>query len=339
MKNIKLALLGVGNPIADSLLEVLSERQFAAANICTLSANPYDDEPAALGSTTLEMKALEGLDIAGIDIIFITGEQEETVSALKTAVDAANSKVFCIDCRNQNTIDNSITVAAKVNPNLLKDLEGGAWIRCAHPSALVLSTIATELGRKHALTEAEMVSLRPVSSAGKAGVEALASQTGKMLNGLKVEHGPFSDQMAFNVLAQTSPILESGSSAEEVLISTQVKDLMGDGAFPLDVTCIQVPVFYAQSEVLTLRFEHPVSAAEVTTILSKIPDVKIAKAGKTEPSPAYRKLARDFINVGRVRVASDNDRKVNMWCVTDNLRKGIAISAMDIAEILIKSYL
>jgi len=339
MKNCKIAILGADSPVAETLLEVLSEGDYRAENICTLSANPYEDEPVSMGTKTLAVKPLENVDLNEIDIVFITGETEETVNSFKAEIAESEHAVYCIDCRNENVIDDAITIAAKVNPERLAGLAAGAWIRCAHPSSMVFARIASALSEKHIVSSAELVSLQPVSSIGKAGIQTLAGQTGKMLNGLKFEHAPFSDQIAFNVLPQTSEILDSGFSREEQLIQNQAKALLDRESFSLNVTCIQVPVFYAQSDSITLRIENSVSVAEVNAILSTLSDIKLYKAGKVEPSPAHRKLARDLINVGRVRVSDDGECRVNLWCVTDNLRKGVANNAIDIAEILIKSYL
>jgi len=177
-----------------------------------------------------------------------------------------------------------------------------------------------------------------VSSLGREGVKELARQTAELLNARPLEPRLFDRQIAFNLLAQVGAVDGEGHSAIERRIFAEVQALLGERIGPLNVTCIQAPVFFGDSLSVTLQCAEPVDLAAVTRVLDATKGIEWVGEGDY-PTVVGDALGQDETYVGRVRAGQADPCQVNLWIVSDNVRKGAALNAVLLGELLIKHYL
>jgi aspartate-semialdehyde dehydrogenase len=179
-----------------------------------------------------------------------------------------------------------------------------------------------------------------VSGAGKDAVEELAGQTAALLNGKPVTPRVMPKQIAFNCLPHIDRFQDNGYTKEEMKMVNETKKIMGDDAIAVTATCVRVPVFFGHSESVNVETEKKLSAREARHLLEKAPGIKVVDDPTHNKYPlAIDAAGSDEVYVGRLRDDESVENGLNMWIVSDNIRKGAATNAIQIAEILIREYL
>lgn len=333
----KLAIVGVNSPVGEVLLQLLGEKEIACDELHVLAPEPLEEEAVKFARKTLSCEQLADFDFSSVDIVFFVDDQD---LAADYAGPAADAGAFVVDCSPHfRDAEDVPLVVPEVNGEVLESLGRGTLIASPSPSSIFLALVLKPLMASVTLTRVVISSLQPVSAQGKAGIDELAGQTARLLNGVPAKPAVFPQQVAFNLLPQTSTLSPEGYSGEEMDLLHQTKRLLGQPAFSLNPTCIQAPVFYAHSEIISIEAQEPLSANEVTAMLSRAPGLKLARINRGGPSAVKDATGQDAVTVGRIRQSMDNEREINLWCVGDNLRKGAALNAVQIAEILIKTHL
>lgn len=333
----KLAIVGANSAVGEVLLQLLADRQLAFDELHILAPDPHDEEEVRFKRKTLRCEALADFDFGGVDIVFFVDDRD---LAADYAGPAADAGAYVVDCSPHfRDAEDVPLVVPEVNGEILDNVERGTLIASPAPSSILLALVLKPLMATAKLTRVAVSSLEPVSTQGKAGVDELAGQTARLLNGMPAGATVFPQQVAFNLLPQTSDLSPEGYSAEELDLLHQTRRLLGEPGFSLNPTCIQAPVFYAHSEIISIEAEQALTVADVTAALSRAPGIKLARPGKGGPSAVQDATGQDVVMVGRIRQSMDNEREINLWCVGDNLRKGAALNAVQIAEILIKTHL
>lgn len=332
-----LAIVGANSAVGEILLQVIGEKKIAYDVFYALSPDPHEEERATLNNKALPSAALADFDFSRADIVFFVDDQGLAADYASQASDAG---AFVLDCsphfRNAEDVP---LVVPEVNGDLLAGLERGTLIASPSPASIFLSLVLKPLMAAATLSRVTICSMQPVSTQGKQGVDELAGQTARLLNGMKPEPKVFLKQVAFNLLPQTSSLSGEGYSGEEIDLLNETKKLLDYPTFSLNPTCIQAPVFYSHSEVISVEADRPLSAAEATALLSRAPGLKLSRKTDGGPTPVQDATGENAVLVSRIRQSLDNDHEINLWCVGDNLRKGAALNAVQIAEILIKTYL
>lgn len=332
-----LAIVGANSAVGKILLQIIDEKDIAYDSLTVLSLDPLEEARVALNNKTLPAKALADYDFSTSDIVFFVDDEGLAAGHANRAADAG---AFVVDCSPHfRGADDVPLVVPEVNGHLLEGLEPGALIASPSPASIFLALILKPIMSAATISRVTVCSLQPVSGQGKPGVDELAGQTARLLNGMPAEPKIFPKQVAFNLLPQTSQLSAEGYSAEEIDLMGDTKKLLGHPAFLLNPTCIQAPVFYAHSEVISVEADGPLSAAAVTTLLSRAPGLKLSRKNDAGPTAVQEASGENPVIVGRIRQSLHNDREINLWCVGDNLRKGAALNAVQIAEILIKTHL
>ena len=180
-----------------------------------------------------------------------------------------------------------------------------------------------------------------VSGAGANGVEELAQQTAELLNGRDAECKTFTRQIAFNALPQIDVFLDNGYTKEEMKMVWETQKIFADDNIRISATCVRIPVFYGHSEAVQIETVKPISEQEVRALLEKAPGVLVMDERKDGgyPTAVHESAGQDAVFVGRIREDISITNGINLWVVSDNLRKGAALNSVQIAEELIKSYL
>lgn len=333
----KLAVVGANSAVGEILLQLIEERQLDYAALHVLSPDPHEEEQVRVNKKNVTAQAIAGFDFGSVNLVFFV---DEAGLAAEYAQMAADAGAFVIDCSPHfRQAEDVPLVVPEVNGELLEGLEPGSLVASPSAASIFLSLVLKPLMAKVNLTRVSVCSMHPVSEHGKPGVDELAGQTVRLLNGLGADASVFPKQIAFNLLPQTSALSGQGYSGEEMDLLSETKRLLDYPDFRLNPTCIQAPVFYAHSEVISIEADRALSPDEASAILSKAPSLKLSRKRDGGPTAVQDASESDFVTVGRVRQSLDNDQEINLWCVGDNLRKGAALNAVQIAELLLKNHL
>ena len=180
-----------------------------------------------------------------------------------------------------------------------------------------------------------------MSGTGKEAIDELAGQTARLLNGMDPEIKVYPKQIAFNVLPQIDVFMDNGYTKEEMKMVWETKKIFADNDIVVNPTCVRVPVFYSHSEAVHIETKSPISVEEAHALLNKAPGVKVMDKRENGgyPTAVGEGTDHDEVWVGRVRKDISHPNGLNLWIVSDNLRKGAALNSIQIAEELIKNYL
>ncbi len=180
-----------------------------------------------------------------------------------------------------------------------------------------------------------------VSGTGKKGIDEVAKQTAKLLNGQPIETAVYPKQIAFNVLPQIDVFMDNGYTKEEMKMVWETQKILGDSTVKVNATAVRVPVFYGHSEAVHVETREKIDAESVRNLLFKAPGVKVLDERKNGgyPTAVTESSGHDEVFVGRIRDDISHPHGIDMWIVGDNVRKGAALNSVQIAEILVKNYI
>jgi aspartate-semialdehyde dehydrogenase len=180
-----------------------------------------------------------------------------------------------------------------------------------------------------------------VSGTGKKGIDEVAAQTARLLNGQPIESKVYPKQIAFNVLPQIDVFLDNGYTKEEMKMVWETQKILGDSAVKVNATAVRVPVFYGHSEAVHIETLKKIDAHAVRLLLEKAPGVKVLDERKNGgyPTAVTESSGHDDVFVGRIRDDISHPQGIDLWVVGDNVRKGAALNSVQIAEVLVKNYI
>lgn len=332
----KLAIAGANSAVGEALIQLLEEKQFSYSSLHILAPDPQEEEQVRVNKKHINAEAIDGFDFASVHLVFFVDDQG---LASQYAQSAADAGAFVIDCSAHfRQAEDVPLVVPEVNGHLLDSLAPGTLIASPSAASVFLSLVLKPLMAKVKLKRVSVCSMHPVSEQGRRGVDELAGQTVRLLNGLSAEVDVFPRQVAFNLLPQTSALSEQGHSAEELDLLSETRRLLNQPDLNLNPTCIQAPVFYAHSLAISLEADRALAPAEVTAILSKAAGLRIHRKSDGGPAAVQDASGAELVSIGRIRQSLANEQEINLWCVGDNLRKGAALNAVQIAEILLKTH-
>ena len=191
------------------------------------------------------------------------------------------------------------------------------------------------------ITRINVATYQAVSGTGKEAISELANQTAALLNGQSIKSEVYPKQIAFNVLPQIDVFLENGYTKEEMKMVWETRKIFEDEAIMVNPTAVRVPVFYGHSEAVHIETRDKISVERVLELLSTADGVTVLDERKDGgyPTAVTEGVNSDPVYVGRIREDISHEKGINMWVVSDNVRKGAALNSVQIAEILIKEYL
>ena len=332
-KQFNIAVVGATGAVGETMLAILAERRFPAANVIALASERSAGNLLAFGDDELEVQDLAGFDPTGIDIaLFSAGgsisKQYAPQFAAKGAVVIDNSSAF----RYEADVP---LVVSEVNPEAIKNRPRGiiANPNCSTMQMLVaLKPIHDAFG----ITRINVATYQSVSGAGRSAMEELGRQTAQLLNFQGAAPEKFPVQIAFNLIPHIDEFLDNGYTREEMKLVWETRKILGDDSIQVNPTAVRVPVFYGHSEAVNVETREPVTAAAVRELLRKAPGVEVVDAPRAGgyPTPVTHASGQDPVYVGRIRQDESHPRAVNLWIVADNIRKGAALNAVQIAELI-----
>src|SRR6478752_3722155 len=329
----RVAVVGATGNVGREMLNILAERAFPADEVIALASRRSQGTEVSFGDRTLKVKALEHFDFSSIDICLMSAGS--AVSKEWSPKIAASGAVV-IDNSSCWRYDSDVPlIVPEVNADAVTGFRKRGIIANPNCSTAQLVVALKPLHDKAKITRVVVATYQSVSGAGKDGMDELDRQT-KAIYSLQ-EAGPkkFPKRIAFNVIPHIDVFMEDGYTKEEWKMVVETKKIL-DPKIKLTATCVRVPVFISHSEAVNVEFATPLSADEARDILRSAPGClvidKQEDGGYITPHEA---AGEDATYISRIREDSTVENGIAFWCVSDNLRKGAALNAIQIAEVLI----
>jgi len=334
----KVAVVGATGAVGHELLSVLAEREFPVSEVVALASDRSAGRQVSFGEeATLTVKPLESYDFRGTDIaLFSPGAPVSKVFAPK----AAAAGCVVIDNTSQFRMDHDVPlVVPEVNPQAIAGYAKRGII--ANPNCSTIQMVVA-LKPLHTLAKVKRVvvsTYQSVSGAGKEAMDELFEQTRGIYVHDPIKKEQFTKQIAFNCIPHIDVFMEDGETKEEWKMAVETRKIL-DPDIAVTATCVRVPVFISHGEAVTVEFERPITAEQARQALKKAPGVTVIDHRADEGYVTQAEAAGDDpVFVSRIRQDRTVPHGLSFWCVSDNLRKGAALNAVQIAEVLARDYL
>jgi aspartate-semialdehyde dehydrogenase len=329
----KVAVVGATGNVGREMLEILAERRFPADEVVAVASRSSQGVEVSFGDKTLKVKALDHCDFSDIDICLMSAGG--AVSKEWSPKIAAAGAVV-IDNSSQWRMDPDVPlVVPEANADAVAGFRKKGIIANPNCSTAQLVVVLKPLHDKATIKRVVVSTYQSVSGAGKEAMDELDRQTKAIYSLGEVETKKFPKRIAFNVIPQVDVFMDDGYTKEEWKMVAETKKIL-DPKIKLTATCVRVPVFIAHSEAVNIEFEKPITADEAREILRNAPGCLVID--KREPGgyvTPYEAAGEDATYVSRLREDPTVEHGLVLWCVSDNLRKGAALNAIQIAEALI----
>jgi aspartate-semialdehyde dehydrogenase len=333
------AMVGATGAVGEALLAILKERKFPIDQFTALASKRTAGEMIEFGARSVTVKNLAEFDFAGVDIAFFSAGA--SVSR-EHAPRAAQAGAVVIDNTSEFRYQDDIPlVVAEVNPEAIAEYKARNIIANPNCSTMQMLVALAPIHRKVVIERINVATYQSVSGAGRSGLEELGKQTAALLNFQEVQPEKFSKQIAFNVIPHIDSFQQNGYTKEEMKMVWETRKILGDSQIQVNPTCVRVPVFFGHSEAVHVETKVKITAAEARALLEEAPGVVVMDRHEAGgyPTPVGDAAGKDPVFVGRIREDISHPRGLNLWIVSDNIRKGAALNAIQIAEVLVKSYL
>jgi aspartate-semialdehyde dehydrogenase len=328
----KVAVVGATGNVGREMLSVLAERQFPVSEVVALASTRSVGTDVSFGDGTLKVKALEYFDFKGTDICLMSAGGSV---AKEWAPKIAAQGTLVIDNSSAWRMDREVPlVVPEVNADALSEVKKGI-IANPNCSTAQLVVALKPLHDLATIKRAVIATYQSVSGAGKDAMDELFRQTRAVFVADPIEKEKFTKQIAFNVIPHIDVFLDSGYTKEEWKMMVETQKIL-DPDIQVTATCVRVPVFVGHSEAVTLEFEKPITAEKARAVLREAPGVllvdKREDGGYATPIEC---AGEDATYVSRIRKDPTVENGLSLWIVSDNLRKGAALNAVQIAECLV----
>jgi aspartate-semialdehyde dehydrogenase len=335
----RVVVVGATGNVGREMLNILAERQFPADEVAAVASGRSTGMVIDYGDSGRELKVrnIEHFDFAGWDMaLFAAGS---AVSKAYAHV-AAAAGCTVIDNSSYFRMDPDVPlIVPEVNPEAIDGYRKRNIIANPNCSTAQMVVALKPLHDAATILRVVVATYQSVSGAGKAGMDELFEQSRNIFVGDSAEAKTFTKQIAFNVIPQAGDFLEDGSTTEEWKLVVETKKIL-DPKIKVSATCVRVPVFVGHSEAINIEFEKEISAKQAQAILREAPGIMLVDkredGGYVTPIECVGEYAT---YVSRVREDSTVDNGLSLWCVSDNLRKGAALNAVQIAELLGRRHL
>ena len=328
----KVAVVGATGVVGREMLNILHERQFPVSEVVALASRRSVGRDASFGDKTLKVKALEDFDFTGTDIALMSAGG---AVAKEWAPKIAASGCVVIDNSSFWRMDPDVPlVVPEVNAADIGLYGKKGIIANPNCSTAQLVVALKPLHDAAHITRVVVSTYQSTSGAGNEGMDELFSQTKGIFVNDAIEPKKFSKQIAFNVIPHIDVFMDDGYTKEEWKMNVETRKIL-DKTIKVTATCVRVPVFVGHSEAVNVEFERPISAEEARELLREAPGIMVVDArepgGYITPIECVGEYAT---YISRIREDATVENGLSFWCVSDNLRKGAALNAVQIAEIL-----
>ena len=338
-KKYNVAVVGATGAVGETMLAILHQRNFPLGEVYAVASSRSAGSRVAFGDRMLVVQELDTFDFSKVQIgLFSPGAAVSKIYAPR----AAAAGCVVIDNTSQFRYDDDIPlIVPEVNPGALAQYKNRNIIANPNCSTIQMLVALKPIHDAVGIERINVCTYQAVSGTGKEAISELASQTASLLNGQPIEAQVYPKQIAFNVLPQIDVFMDNGYTKEEMKMVWETRKIMGDERIQVNPTAVRVAVFFGHSEAVHIETRAKISAAEVRALLEKAPGVTVVDSHEDGgyPTAVTEATNQDPVFVGRIREDISHPRGINLWVVSDNVRKGAALNSVQIAEMLVKSHL
>jgi aspartate-semialdehyde dehydrogenase len=330
---LKIAVVGATGNVGREMLTVLDERGFPADEVVALASRRSQGTEVSFGDRTLRVQALENFDFSGTDIALMSAGG--AVSKEWSPRIAAKGCVVIDNSSAWRTDPDVPLIVPEVNADAIEGFRKKNIIANPNCSTAQLVVALKPLHDHAKIKRVVVATYQSVSGAGKDAMDELFNQTRAVFVADSIEAKKFPKRIAFNVIPHIDAFMEDGSTKEEWKMMVETKKIL-DPRIKVTATCVRVPVFVGHSEAVNIEFERPITADEARDILREAPGCLVVDkhedGGYVTP---YECAGEDATYISRIREDQTIENGLSLWVVSDNLRKGAALNAVQIAELLL----
>jgi aspartate-semialdehyde dehydrogenase len=337
-KLYNIAIVGATGAVGTEMLRVLEEREFPVKSLRLLASERSEGNFLEFAGEEIMVQKITRDSFAGIDIALFSAGGDRSTAFCPIAAAAG---AVCIDNSSAWRMDPDVPlVVPEVNPGDIAGYTRKGIIANPNCSTIQMVVALKPLHDAARIKRVVVSTYQAVSGTGQRAIEELRIQTGELLNGRPADCKVYPYQIAFNCLPHIDVFLDNGYTREEMKMVNETRKIMGDDSIKVTATTVRVPVFYGHSEAVNIETEKKISAELARELLATAPGVQLVDDVKNLVYPMPIDAAgQDMTLVGRIREDESIANGLNLWVVADNLRKGAATNAVQIAEILAEKYL
>ena len=335
-KTFTVAVVGATGAVGETMLSILAERNFPVGNLIALASERSAGTKVKFGHRDVVVQDLATFDPTGVDIaLFSAGGATSKEYAPKFAAAGAvvidNSSAFRYD-------DDVPLVVSEVNPDQVRNRPRGI-IANPNCSTMQMLVALAPIHRKVGIERINVSTYQSVSGGGRSAMEELGKQTAAIMGFKDPDPQRFPVQIAFNLIPHIDDFMDNGYTREEMKLVWETQKILGDKNIQVNPTAVRVPVFFGHSEAVHIETRNKISADEARALLEKAPGVVVVDERKPGgyPTPVTHASGKDPVFVGRIREDVSHPRGLDLWVVSDNIRKGAALNAVQLAELVLKN--
>jgi aspartate-semialdehyde dehydrogenase len=337
MDGWRVCILGATGLVGETMIRVLQERDFPVSELLPLASSRSVGKRVEFRGRHIPVLDVEKFDFARAQIgLFSAGGEVSRLYAPKAAA------VGCIVIDNTSEFryeDDIPLVVPEVNAHAIGEHKKRGIIANPNCSTIQMVVALKPIYDAVGITRINVATYQSVSGAGKEAVDELAAQTVALMSGTEPPKPQvIAKRIAFNVVPQIDKFLDNGYTKEEMKMVWETRKIFGDPAILVNATAVRVPVFFGHSEAVHIETREKITAEAARELLRKAPGVKVLDAREPGgyPTAAIEAANQDTVYVGRIREDISHERGLNLWIVSDNIRKGAATNSVQIAEILVR---
>ncbi|MFJ3484373.1 aspartate-semialdehyde dehydrogenase [Pseudomonas sp. NPDC090202] len=331
-QSFDIAVIGATGTVGETLVQILEERDFPIGELHLLASVESAGSSLPYRGKNVRVREVDAFDFSKVKMAFFAAGPAVSRSFVARAT-AAGCAV--IDLSGGLPVEQVPNLVPEVNADVLGRQSWPYQVACPSPNAIALALVLAPLRGLLDMQRITVTACMAVSSQGREGVNELARQTAELLNVRPLEPRVFDRQMAFNLLAQVGTPDADGHVPLEKRLSAELRELLSLPLIKVGVSCIQVPVFFGDSLTVSVQAAGGVDLAAVNAALESADGIEVVEAGDY-PTPVGDAVGQDVVYVGRLRQGIDDACELNFWLTSDNVRKGAALNAVQVAELLIK---
>jgi aspartate-semialdehyde dehydrogenase len=338
-KTYDVAVVGATGAVGETMLSILAERNFPVGNVYALASSRSAGKKVEFGGKMLTVEDLDSFDFSKVQIgLFSAGGSVSKIYAPR----AAEAGCVVIDNTSEFRYDDEIPlVVPEVNPHAIGRFKDRGIIANPNCSTIQMLVALKPIYDAAGIERINVATYQAVSGTGKEAIEELASQTAALLNGREITTSVYPKQIAFNCLPHIDVFQDNGYTKEEMKMVWETRKILEDESIQVNPTAVRVPVFYGHSEAVHIETGKKLGADEARALLEKAEGVQVMddRQDGGYPTAVTEGANHDATWVGRIREDISHPRGLDLWIVSDNVRKGAALNSVQIAEILIKDFL
>ena len=332
-RSFHVAVVGATGAVGETMLSILAERGFPVGTLSVLASERSAGGEIEFNGQKVKVQDLATFDPSGVEIaLFSAGGSVSKEYAPKFAAAGAvvidNSSAFRYD-------DDVPLVVSEVNPEQVANRPRGI-IANPNCSTMQMLVALAPLHRKYGIERINVSTYQSVSGGGRSATEELGKQTGQLLSFQEIDPQRFPVQIAFNLIPHIDDFQDNGYTKEEMKLVWETRKILGDDSIQVNPTAVRVPVFFGHSEAVAIETRKKVTPEAARALLEQSPGVEVVDERKAGgyPTPVTHASGNDAVYVGRIREDFSHPRGLNLWIVSDNIRKGAALNAVQLAELV-----